>query len=89
MAPNDVTSTHEGRLACGVQGPSSPCRLPSGLSTHRRGPVTTRSRSPHVAGSLGGELARLVDHALEELEWWAAGQSFVSPVDAAPLDSSA
>ncbi|WP_200942559.1 hypothetical protein [Knoellia sp. Soil729] len=51
--------------------------------------MTTRSRSPHVAGSLGGELARLVDHALEELEWWAAGQSFVSPVDAAPLDSSA
>ena len=45
--------------------------------------------TPHVAGSFGGELARLVDHALDELERWAAGQSFASPVDAARLDSSA
>lgn len=45
--------------------------------------------TPHVAGSLGGELARLVDHALDELERWAAGQEFATPVDADRLGSSA
>jgi phosphoglycerate dehydrogenase-like enzyme len=45
--------------------------------------------TPHVAGSLGGELARLVDHALDELERFADGQPFASPVDPARLASSA
>lgn len=45
--------------------------------------------TPHVAGSLGGELARLVDHALDELERWNDGQSFATPVDPGSLGSSA
>ncbi|MEO7269841.1 MAG: hydroxyacid dehydrogenase [Knoellia sp.] len=45
--------------------------------------------TPHLAGSLGDELARLVDHALDEVERWSAGQDFASPVDPDQLDSSA
>lgn len=45
--------------------------------------------TPHVAGSLGGELARLIDHALDELERWIRGDEFASPVLAEQLGSSA
>ena len=45
--------------------------------------------TPHVAGSLGGELTRLVDHALAELERWTMGQEFESSVDRDQLGSSA
>lgn len=45
--------------------------------------------TPHLAGSLGGELARLVDHALDELERWVAGRPFASPVDRDRLSSQA
>lgn len=45
--------------------------------------------TPHLAGSMGDELARLVDHALDELERWAAGQDFATPVDPDRLGSSA
>ncbi|MFC7487076.1 hydroxyacid dehydrogenase [Knoellia sp. CPCC 206453] len=45
--------------------------------------------TPHLAGSMGDELARLVDHALDELERWSAGQRFAAPVDPDRLGSSA
>ncbi|KGN37248.1 2-hydroxyacid dehydrogenase [Knoellia subterranea KCTC 19937] len=45
--------------------------------------------TPHVAGSLGGELERLVDHALDELERWITDGTFSTPVDPTRLGSSA
>lgn len=36
--------------------------------------------TPHVAGSLGTELHRLADHALDELERYAHGRPFSAPV---------
>ncbi|NYE00764.1 phosphoglycerate dehydrogenase-like enzyme [Kineosphaera limosa] len=45
--------------------------------------------TPHIAGSLGGELARLVDHALDELERYGAGLGFTSPVQRELLNQSA
>lgn len=45
--------------------------------------------TPHLAGSMGDELTRLVDHALDELERWCAGRPFASPVDRDRLGTSA
>ncbi|MCB5911617.1 hydroxyacid dehydrogenase [Streptomyces pinistramenti] len=45
--------------------------------------------TPHVAGSLGGELHRLADHALDELERYTKGLPFAGPVRAADLGHSA
>lgn len=36
--------------------------------------------TPHVAGSLGNELGRMADAALDELERYAAGEEFTDPV---------
>ena len=36
--------------------------------------------TPHIAGSLGGELARLAGHALDELERYARGEPFAHGV---------
>ncbi|MFF1835264.1 hydroxyacid dehydrogenase [Streptomyces sp. NPDC058231] len=41
--------------------------------------------TPHVAGSLGNELHRMADHALDELERFAAGLPFADPVHAGSL----
>ncbi|WP_405486124.1 hydroxyacid dehydrogenase [Streptomyces sp. NBC_00096] len=45
--------------------------------------------TPHVAGSLGGELDRLAVTAVEELERYARGLAFRHPVDRARLPYSA
>ncbi|MGC4949750.1 hydroxyacid dehydrogenase [Streptomyces sp. DT224] len=45
--------------------------------------------TPHVAGSLGNELHRMTDHALDELERYAQGRPFADPVRPAALDRSA
>ncbi len=37
--------------------------------------------TPHIAGSLGGELARLADHALEELSRYARGLPFAYAIE--------
>jgi phosphoglycerate dehydrogenase-like enzyme len=41
--------------------------------------------TPHIAGSMGNELSRLADFALDELERWAAGRPFAAPVLASDL----
>ncbi len=41
--------------------------------------------TPHLAGSLGNELARLGAHAVSEIERYAAGRPFASTVSAADL----
>lgn len=45
--------------------------------------------TPHMAGSLGGELRRLADTAIDELERYAQGLPFAHPVHAAALVHSA
>ncbi|WP_326620140.1 hydroxyacid dehydrogenase [Streptomyces decoyicus] len=45
--------------------------------------------TPHVAGSLGTELHRLADHALNELERYAQGRPFTGPVRPEHLTHSA
>ncbi|MFF8692742.1 hydroxyacid dehydrogenase [Streptomyces sp. NPDC015144] len=45
--------------------------------------------TPHVAGSLGGELHRMADQALDELERFAAGLPFADPVHSGSLGRSA
>ncbi|MFJ1620198.1 hydroxyacid dehydrogenase [Streptomyces sp. NPDC088190] len=45
--------------------------------------------TPHVAGSLGDELHRMADQALDELERFAAGLPFADPVFAGALTRSA
>ncbi|MFF9348098.1 hydroxyacid dehydrogenase [Streptomyces sp. NPDC014734] len=45
--------------------------------------------TPHVAGSLGNELHRMADHALDELERYVQGQPFADPVRAGVLPHSA
>lgn len=45
--------------------------------------------TPHVAGSMGNELARLVDAAADELARYAAGLDFAHPVLRADLERSA
>ncbi|QHC20516.1 hydroxyacid dehydrogenase [Streptomyces sp. GS7] len=45
--------------------------------------------TPHVAGSLGGELHRMADHALDELERYAQGLPFADPVRPEGLAHSA
>ncbi|WP_329118516.1 hydroxyacid dehydrogenase [Streptomyces sp. NBC_01465] len=45
--------------------------------------------TPHVAGSLGNELHRMTDQALDELERYAAGRPFADPVHPAELSHSA
>ncbi|GAA2249268.1 hydroxyacid dehydrogenase [Streptomyces amakusaensis] len=45
--------------------------------------------TPHVAGSLGNELHRLADRALDELERYARGLPFARPVSAAGLEREA
>ncbi|MFD9487850.1 hydroxyacid dehydrogenase [Streptomyces sp. NPDC059991] len=45
--------------------------------------------TPHIAGSLGNELHRMADLALDEVERFAAGTPFADPVHAASLRHSA
>ncbi|MGQ4486710.1 hydroxyacid dehydrogenase [Streptomyces sp. SAS_281] len=45
--------------------------------------------TPHVAGSLGNELHRMTDHALDELERYVQGRPFAEPVHPSVLDRSA
>ncbi|TJZ52033.1 hydroxyacid dehydrogenase [Streptomyces piniterrae] len=45
--------------------------------------------TPHLAGSLGGELHRLADRALDEVARFAAGLPFADPVHPAGQDRSA
>ncbi|WP_329400836.1 hydroxyacid dehydrogenase [Streptomyces lydicus] len=45
--------------------------------------------TPHVAGSLGTELHRLTDHALDELDRYARGLPFTDPVRPEDLGRSA
>ncbi|MFF2410177.1 hydroxyacid dehydrogenase [Streptomyces sp. NPDC058092] len=45
--------------------------------------------TPHVAGSLGNELYRMADEALDELERYATGLPFAAPVLAGTLPRSA
>ncbi|MFI1205056.1 hydroxyacid dehydrogenase [Streptomyces sp. NPDC020883] len=45
--------------------------------------------TPHVAGSLGTELHRMADHALDELERYARGLPFADPVRREGLGHSA
>lgn len=45
--------------------------------------------TPHVAGSLGNELHRMADQALDELERFAAGRPFADPVHGDALSRSA
>ncbi|MEV5675653.1 hydroxyacid dehydrogenase [Streptomyces sp. NPDC052179] len=45
--------------------------------------------TPHIAGSLGGELQRITRSALDEVERYCAGQEFAYPVTRAALTTSA
>ncbi|MFD9794795.1 hydroxyacid dehydrogenase [Streptomyces sp. NPDC059070] len=45
--------------------------------------------TPHIAGSLGNELHRMADLALDEVERFAAGRPFADPVHPAALGHSA
>jgi phosphoglycerate dehydrogenase-like enzyme len=45
--------------------------------------------TPHVAGSLGGEIHRMADHALDEVERWTKGLPFADPVHPTTLHLSA
>ncbi|WNI22972.1 hydroxyacid dehydrogenase [Streptomyces sp. ITFR-16] len=45
--------------------------------------------TPHVAGSLGNELHRMADQALDELERFASGRPFADPVRGDALSRSA
>lgn len=45
--------------------------------------------TPHIAGSLGGELHRMADRALDEVARFAAGLPFAEPVHPASQDRSA
>ncbi|MFF8830562.1 hydroxyacid dehydrogenase [Streptomyces sp. NPDC015131] len=45
--------------------------------------------TPHIAGSLGSELHRVADHALDELERYAKGAPFAEPVLPQELGRSA
>ncbi len=45
--------------------------------------------TPHVAGSLGNELHRMADQALDELERFASGLPFADPVHGDTLSRSA
>lgn len=45
--------------------------------------------TPHIAGSVGDELTRLIDHALDELERVGRGQPLNSPVQPELLSTSA
>ncbi|MFI6690299.1 hydroxyacid dehydrogenase [Streptomyces sp. NPDC050433] len=45
--------------------------------------------TPHVAGSLGGEIHRMTDHALDEVERYVKGLPFEDPVHASTLPHSA
>lgn len=45
--------------------------------------------TPHIAGSVGDELTRLVDHAVDELQRWIEGKPFMTPVDQDQLGTSA
>ncbi|MFJ2415443.1 hydroxyacid dehydrogenase [Streptomyces brevispora] len=45
--------------------------------------------TPHVAGSLGNELHRMADQALDELERFASGRPFADPVHGDTLSRSA
>lgn len=45
--------------------------------------------TPHIAGSLGGELQRITRSALEEVERYCAGEEFAHAVTRAALTTSA
>ena len=45
--------------------------------------------TPHIAGSMGNELRRLADFALDELERWTQGVPFLDPVRPSAWDRTA
>jgi phosphoglycerate dehydrogenase-like enzyme len=45
--------------------------------------------TPHIAGSLGGELQRITQSAVDEVERYCAGREFAHPVTRAALTISA
>lgn len=45
--------------------------------------------TPHIAGSMGGELRRMADLALDELERWTRGLPFLDPVHPESWDRTA
>ena len=45
--------------------------------------------TPHIAGSMGGELRRMADFALDELERWTRGAPFADPVHPDTWDRTA
>jgi phosphoglycerate dehydrogenase-like enzyme len=45
--------------------------------------------TPHIAGSMGNELGRMADFALDELERWTKDQPFADPVHPAVWDRTA
>ncbi|MFF4366910.1 hydroxyacid dehydrogenase [Streptomyces sp. NPDC001594] len=74
-----------GRL-CAVLDHTEPEVLPAGSPLYDLPNVLL---TPHVAGSLGGELDRLAVAAVEELERYAQGVGFRYPVDPGRLSYSA
>ncbi|MGW5653757.1 hydroxyacid dehydrogenase [Streptomyces humi] len=65
---------------------SDPEPLPAGSALYELPGVLL---TPHIAGSVGGELYRLTEHALAELARYAAGEPFAGPVHRAGLARSA
>ena len=45
--------------------------------------------TPHIAGSMGNELQRMADFALDELERWTKDEPFIDPVHRAALHRTA
>lgn len=45
--------------------------------------------TPHIAGSMGGELRRMADFALDELERWTRGAPFLDPIHPGTWDRTA
>ncbi|WP_328304296.1 hydroxyacid dehydrogenase [Streptomyces sp. NBC_00435] len=74
-----------GRL-CAVLDHTEPEVLPAASPLYNLPNVLL---TPHVAGSLGGELDRLAAAAVEELERYARGLAFQHPVDRSRLPYSA
>lgn len=65
---------------------TDPEPLPADSPLYR---LTNVMVTPHLAGSLGSELHRLTDAALDELQRYAAGEPFLDEVAAADLRLSA
>lgn len=65
---------------------TTPDLLPSGSPLYDLPNVLL---TPHIAGSMGGELHRMADFALDELERWTRGVPFVDPVHPDAWDRTA